>query len=185
MTPDDVAPVSNRASSAPPASFQTVCPCLATVLRRGATATPTARFAPLHGGVGLAGPVFRYRKNLRETAGRQSCSSTGQPALHFFAWLGARRPHSRPLQRPADGRRATTPHKKMHAGCLCGEWDCLPPCRSAIARAIQPFSRRCPAPAGIVSQKIGGSAGTRTRTWHLKRVLRCRYATLPIYRLLG
>lgn len=27
---------------------------------------------------------------------------------------------------------------------------------------------------------LGGSAGTRTRTWHLKRVLRCRYATLPL-----
>lgn len=26
----------------------------------------------------------------------------------------------------------------------------------------------------------GGSTGTRTRTWHLKRVLRCRYAILPL-----
>lgn len=26
----------------------------------------------------------------------------------------------------------------------------------------------------------GGSTGTRTQTWHLKRVLRCRYAMLPL-----
>lgn len=45
------------------------CPRVAAVFHPGATRTPTARCAPLRGGVGLAGPVFRCRKLWRKTAG--------------------------------------------------------------------------------------------------------------------
>jgi D-hexose-6-phosphate mutarotase len=34
---------------------------VAAVFHPGATRTPTARFAPLRGGVGLAWPIFRCR----------------------------------------------------------------------------------------------------------------------------